>query len=443
MHTKTEYRLKFPEEIEIENKETELERLKDTHRARKETLAKLRLELRTFERVYHLVLGVRIAELDALEARLCGAEEDGEDGGDESGSHQAGEWSGHLHASELIHDDESVTGKSSSSLKSLFREVAKTIHPDLAINDEDRKRREELMSFANSAYASDDRGALEQILREWEESSGKFRGKDLGAYLVKLIRVISQERNNIQVIDEQIDALKATDTYVFKMRVDDALGKGIDLLAEMAATVDLDIASARKRLSAMKGEPLSSEIAGPQAHTRFIRFPADLSCGVLYTRNRESINYCDWQKLCNAKGARAIPVNMAVRLDVRGDLTPDLRFLQSLQPDDLQALFMYEVTDSALEYITHLTGLEELYLSDSAVTDEGIGRLELLTNLKRIYLYHIAISDSGIIPLYRLKKLSQFTCSGTMISETGLASLQKAIPAVKTLSFPWRYGKKS
>jgi hypothetical protein len=210
----------------------------------------------------------------------------------------------------------------------------------------------------------------------------------------------------------------------------------------MAATVDLNIANARKRLAALKGEPVHQEPAGPQFNTRLIRFPVDFSCGILYTRSRESINYCDWQRHSEAKGARSVPVNMAVRLDVRGDLTPDLRFLKALQQEDLQSLFMYEITDTSLGYITHLNSLEELYLSDSAFSDEGIGRLSALTNLKRIYLYHINISDSGLKSLHSLRKLSQFTCSGTQITDSGLQCLQKAIPGVKTLSFPWRYGKK-
>jgi hypothetical protein len=359
-------------------------------------------------------------------------------------SHSEGEWSGHLHASDLLNDedDDSAQNIAQKNLKALYREVAKTIHPDLAQNDQDRSRRECLMSFANSAYAEENREALLKILKDWEHSPGKIRGLNIGDELIRIIRLIAKERDNILDLEAQIETLKSTDTYLFKRRVDDALGNGIDLLAEMAATVDLNIANARKRLSSIRGELVSPETVVAQFDTRLIRFPAYFSCGVLYTRSIDSINYCDWQKLCDAKGARSVPLNMAVRLDVRGDLNPDLRFLQALQPEDLQSLFMYEVTDTGLEYITHLSSLEELYLSDSAFSDEGIGKLSGLSNLKRIYLYHINISDSGLNSLYGLKKLAQLTCSGTLITESGLERLQKAIPGVKTLSFPWRYGKK-
>jgi hypothetical protein len=440
---KTNYRLKFPEEIELESKESELDSLKAVHRASTDKLAKLKGELRTFERVYQQVIGVRIAELDSLEAQICGTVDECCNMSDEIHASTEAEWSGHLHASDLLNDDKDPAELlAQKNLKSLYREVAKTIHPDLAQNDQDRARRERLMSFANRAYAEENREGLLKILKEWEQTSAKIVRGNIGDELIRVIRLIAKERESIHDLEEQIENLMSTDTYLFKRRVDDSLANGIDLLAEMAATIDLNIANARKRLSAMKGETVPPEPVTSQHNTRLIRFPTDIFCGDLYTRKRDSINYCDWQKLCNAKGTRAIPVNLAVRLDVRSDLTPDLRFLKALQPGDLQSLFMYEVTDTALEYITHLTGLEEIYLSDSTFSDNGIGKLACLTNLSRIYLYHINISDAGLVALYGLKKLSQFTCSGTLISDAGLKSLQVAVPGVKTLSFPWRYGKK-
>jgi len=441
---KTNYRLKFPEEIELESKETELERLKEIRKSRLDNLAKLKVELRTFERVYHQVIGVRVSELDALETQICGEDEESCDTGDEIPSHHEDEWSGHLHASDLINNDDEASAENiaQKNLKTLYREIAKNIHPDLAHHEQDRKKREKLMAEANSAYADEDREALLKILKDWEQSADKSRGMNIGDELIRIIRLIYKERENIHDLESQIETIISTDTYVFKQRVDDSLGKGIDLLAEMAATVDLNIANARKRLNAIRGETVLQETVTSNAHTRLIRFPSDLSCGVLYSRSRDSINYCDWQKLCNAKGARTVPVQMAVRLDVRGDLTPDLRFLKALQPEDLQSLFMYEVTDIALEYITHLNSLEEIYLSDSAISDEGMAKLSGLPALKRIYLYHVNISDTGLISLYGLRNLNQLTCSGTKITEAGLARLQKAIPAIKTLSFPWRYGKK-
>jgi hypothetical protein len=298
------------------------------------------------------------------------------------------------------------------------------------------------MAEANRAYKDEDRKSLLNILKDWEHGPEKIRGKDIGAELVKVIRLIAKEREELHAIDTKIDELKSTDTYIFKRRVEDAAAKGIDLLAEMATTIDLNITNARKQISVMKGlEP--PEPGYQNLETRILCFPQEQSCGTLHLRKKSSSNYCDWQKLSLAKGARTLPANMAIRLDVRGDTTPDLSFLRQLQPHDLDSLFLYDINDAALGCIDHLIGLEELYISDSRVTDEGLWKLTTLHNLMRIYLYHTDITDAGLFALFGLKNLTQFTCSGTLITDTGLENLQIAIPGIKTLNFPWRYGRKS
>ncbi len=441
MHTN--YRPKLPEEIELENKQAELARLKVKHSAHQAILDRLKSELRLFEKVYDQVIGLRIAELKSLESRLNALDKGLPEMPDESSSTSEGEWSGHLHATDLLGEDDTQSVViERKSLKALYRELAKSIHPDLALSEDERVRRQKLMAFANCAYAEGNRQALLDILKEWEQSQEKASGKDIGAELVKIIRLISTIREEIHRVDSQIEELKSTDTCMFKVRVDEAVGKGIDLLAEMAATVDLNIANARKRLSGLKGECEPFETQSSQLDNRVIRFPTDVPCGVLYVRKKSSANYCDWQELCIARGARTIPLGMAVRLDVRGDSATDLQFLKELLPDDLQSLFMYEISDVTLGCIGHLIGLEEMYLSDSTVTDKGLWKLSTLTELKRIYLYHTDITDAGLVALYSLKKLSQFTCSGTQITDSGLERLQQTIPGIKTLNFPWRYGKK-
>ena len=208
----------------------------------------------------------------------------------------------------------------------------------------------------------------------------------------------------------------------------------------MAATVDLDLAKARKRLALLKGEPEAvDERQTPQLETRLVRFPSDQSYGTLYLRPIKSVDYRDWQKLGTARGVREIPLEMALRLDVRGDGPAGLSFLESLGKNDLQALFLYEVSDEALERLCKLSGLQELYLSNTAVSDAGLKHLACLTGLRRLYLYHSEITDDGLVNLLPLKGLKWLTFSGTKVTETGLAALRKAMPGCKVVTFKWRY----
>ena len=59
--------------------------------------------------------------------------------------------------------------KSSESLKKLYREVAKAIHPDLTTDEKERVRREKLMAEANLAYGEGNEAKLQSILSEWKK----------------------------------------------------------------------------------------------------------------------------------------------------------------------------------------------------------------------------------------------------------------------------------
>ena len=425
------HRLKFPEEIELDLKLAELGRLRSEHATSRHDLEKLEQEIRLFEKVYAQVLGEPIAELERLEKELSGLK-----CGEENGAGQrCGEWRPPHHAGALPGEEPAADDGAKTGLRALYREVAKAIHPDLAVDSEERTRRHELMACANRAYAEDDREALLGILREWERGADKIRGKDIGAELVRVIRLIAGEREEILAVNSRTAELTDSEIYRLKQKVDAALAKNIDLLAEMAAAVDLSIAKARNRLSVLAGTE------APQAPSRQIRsicFPTDGSCGVIYIRNRHSANYSDWQKFCAARGCREIPADKAVRLDVKNHPAAGLGYLRKLQPDDLQSLFLYEVDDSFLDSICHLTGLEELYLSDATINDNDLKRIAALKNLRRIYLYHTDITDAGLFHLYGLKGLQGLTCSGNGITDAGLERLRKAVPGIKTINFGWR-----
>lgn len=436
--------MKSPEEIELSKKRKELAELIEEQSLIERELTAIKAEIRVFERSYEQMLGGRIAELEQLEWQISGLLGTGETGEEHHKFfHTTEQESAKIHVSRttLLDDDPDTTSiLEEKSLKSLYREVAKTIHPDLASDDHERFRRQELMATANLAYQEGDRFKLQGILKEWRLGPEMAKGLDIGAELIRLIRQIAHTRQSIRNLSKQIDELRHSDIYRFRQRVDDGLLDGIDLLAEMAATVDLDIAKAKKRLALLRGEQEpAEERSTPPLETRIIRFPTKQSCGTLYMRAVNSVDYRDWQKLGAAKGAREVPLDKGLRLDVRGDGEGSLTFLNMLQPNDLQALFLYDVGDEILSRICKLTGLQELYLSNTTVSDEGLHHLSCLTGLKRLYLYHTEITDNGLPNLYPLTWLRWLTFSGTKVTEGGLATLRSKLPECKVITFKWRY----
>jgi hypothetical protein len=436
-------RLKTPEEIELAKKREELSRFQWHLAELERTFAELKAEIRLFEQSYEKTLGARISSLEDLEWQLKGLL-DSDDILHDVDTAACEESLSHFHhrTDLLDEDDAPLSDEPRKSLKSLYREVAKAIHPDLASDGEERLRRQELMAIANQAYGDGDRVALEDILSDWELGPEQEPGTDVVFELVRIIRLIARVQQNIHAVIRQMEELKATDIYSFKLRVDEASLDGIDLMAEMAAKVDLDIRKIRRRLAAVRGEDDGQDQEkAPLPATRLLRFPVAHSCGMLYERSAGSVDYRDWQRLGHARGVREVQLDMAVRLDVKGRGGAGMEFLDDLLPDDLQALYLYDIEDSALEHLVHLSGLNELYLSNTTISDKGLRLLGTLHGLRRLSIYHTAISDAGLDSLTLLKGLKWLTCSGTNISTEGLARFRQQAPDCKAVNFEWRHGK--
>ena len=214
-------------------------------------MATLQAELRTFERRYLRIVGVRYAELDEIEAKIAEAlarlnPKDSK--AQEQATQTRTQAQESAQATSNVKDTEQpYKFKPSEGLKKLYREVAKRIHPDLATDEEERIRRQQLMAEANQAYEEGDEERLEAILREWESSPESVKGEGHGVELVRVIRKIAQVEERLRTIEVEIAQLKESDLYQLKTKVEKAEKVGQDLLAEMAKQLDQQIADARKR----------------------------------------------------------------------------------------------------------------------------------------------------------------------------------------------------
>ena len=143
----------------------------------------------------------------------------------------------------------------SDAVRRLFRDVAKTIHPDLASDELARDRRHFLMIEANRAYALGDEERLRSILQSWENSPDAVQGSDLVATRLRLTRRIVQIEEQLNVCAIELAALKDTPMWKLKAMVDEAAGRGKDLVREMVARLKRDIMVTRNRLDAIRWQP--------------------------------------------------------------------------------------------------------------------------------------------------------------------------------------------
>ena len=140
----------------------------------------------------------------------------------------------------------------SDAIRTLFRDVAKAIHPDLARDGVTRDRRHVLMVEANRAYALGDEEQLRLILQAWERSPEAVPGSDPEAMRLRLIRRVSQIEEQLEVVACDLSSLKASPLWNLKAMVDEAASRGKDLVREMVGRLKRDILVATNRLDAMR-----------------------------------------------------------------------------------------------------------------------------------------------------------------------------------------------
>jgi hypothetical protein len=237
-----------PEEEELAKKREELAQLQVQLADRELYVANLRAELAAFEGKYLRQVGVLYAELDEWNAKL--AELLAEESRTEEARSAASKARAQATESRAASHGEAAEAKefaTSPELKNLYRELAKRVHPDLAIDEADRKLRERLMAEANRAYQNGDAEALQRILHEYESSPDSVRGTGVAADLVRVLRQLKQVGNRLAQIEEEVTDLEGSEIATLQAKAEDASRKGRDLLGEMAADVQGRIDAAREQ----------------------------------------------------------------------------------------------------------------------------------------------------------------------------------------------------
>src|SRR5918998_1284686 len=139
----------------------------------------------------------------------------------------------------------------SEALKRLYHEVARRLHPDLAADGRERPLRTRLMAEANRAFAAGDATRLQALLLEWEASPDSVTGRGTEAELDRVGRSIAWIEERLRAIVAELRALRRSDLWRFRLRVERAAREGRDLLAELGAEQRAKLAVARRRLAVL------------------------------------------------------------------------------------------------------------------------------------------------------------------------------------------------
>lgn len=204
-----------------------------------------RSDLETFRVRYRTSVGLLHEQLDDLELAIAEAEL-----GELVKKLEVG--GGHEAPPAPAPRPQSMPRFTTDAIRQLFRDVAKTIHPDLADDDVARDRRHALMTAANRAYALGDAEQLRMILQAWEGSPEAVQGSDAEAIRLRLVRRIAQIEGQLNELASEVDDMKESALWKLKAVVDQAAIQGKDVVREMVERLRRDITVATNRLNAMR-----------------------------------------------------------------------------------------------------------------------------------------------------------------------------------------------
>jgi hypothetical protein len=135
---------------------------------------------------------------------------------------------------EIVEKRKNIPENEKEELKKLWRSLAHKYHPDLARNDEDRKKYEEIMKKINKAYADGDLEALKAIEQEHIEDSDNISAELLKTKLQNIESAIIR-------LEKEYSMLKKSEWQVWKNNIEVAQKQGRDLLLELEQKLLQDI----------------------------------------------------------------------------------------------------------------------------------------------------------------------------------------------------------
>lgn len=212
-------------------------------------LAQLRAQLKAFETRYLRQVGLLYAQLDDLEARIAEREVALYDSdAARQRARQARERAEETHAATLAEAADPEEFDPPPSLKLLFRDLAKRIHPDFARDPAEARHFTLLMARANQAYRRGDLDTLQRLLDDHRElHTAPSPGEEDAAELLRLIRQIAHATRDLARLTAERQALLSSELAGLYQDAEVAARDHRDLLAELAAGLHDQVADAQRR----------------------------------------------------------------------------------------------------------------------------------------------------------------------------------------------------
>ena len=251
-----------PEEIELNKKRHVLERLKDRLADREEEMTELRARQAQFEAQYTMGVARLYAEFDDIEAQIA-EEEVKLVPDDEEIKKKAEEMRRRAEESAARAAEDTESGdfrfNPTPEAKKAYHSLARVIHPDLALNVDEKERRHTLMAELNAAYSAGDQKRLNKLVEDYRNSPDLVRGDTVGDKLVRAIRQIFQIKIRLRELHEERLAIELSELYTLREKVEVEMSKGRDPLSQMASRTRVHIKKSGRRLANLRSVNAAAE----------------------------------------------------------------------------------------------------------------------------------------------------------------------------------------
>jgi hypothetical protein len=250
-----------PEEIELNKKRKVLDRLKDRLADREEELADLRTELDLFEGRYKIEVARYYADLDEIEAEI--AEEELKLVPDDEEIKKKVEELRRRAAESAAEAETDLSGetdfKPTAEAKKAYHDLARIIHPDLALDSEEKERRHILMAQLNEAYSTGDQARLNKLAEDFRDSPDLVSGDTIGDNLVRAIRQIYQIKKRLTEIVEEMKVAELSETFTLRKKAEAEKREGRDMFQQMSNRAKVQIMRSERRLATLRNLNVAQE----------------------------------------------------------------------------------------------------------------------------------------------------------------------------------------
>ncbi len=202
-------------------------------------------KLRHFERRFRPAVGDRYDELERLRARINRA-------WGALGEAQRGEPQEAGSADEASSFDAEARPRPDDGARRLFLRLARQIHPDLAADEDERRRRHEVMAEATLAYRDSDERRLQWLLEHWQATSEPILGIGLAAAWSRTNRQIAWARYRIRELQYALGQLHASPASRMMREQELARSVGRNFILEMRQQIHADIEEAYREMDRLQ-----------------------------------------------------------------------------------------------------------------------------------------------------------------------------------------------